>query len=547
MPLDPEAVERELVLARCAEQLRRTPGHYAFLLGAGVSASAGIPLGGAIVSMLRERLIDELRRVSSDAGQSTFEELGWFRDPDTEYSEALLRAFSSDHERQDFFRKLIAGKMPSLAHYYLASIIASGHCKLVLTTNFDDLLEKALSGLRFDGFNVITHASETEYVSTHPETVTLVKLHGHYTFPQLANLTQETKRLQGQLRDYFEFLMRDYGLIVAGYAGRDRSIMEPITRSVRGRTIPRGVIWCVRKSDAAAQPPFLQELRRVGSGSVRFLAIQDVDDFYRELHARLGLPDDPVLDAVSSERYRYQQKKVLQRLSTGMSLDLQSTTVDDSLRYIRLQRSDDVDMGGNVIRSTRRLHFRNVSSVAVRGMPHAEYGENKITHADLALTGRDVRTGAPLGFRPINDPDLSFCRAFEIVLPRAVEPGEDAEIEYGISWPGEPAFYGQQPHSQSVSLIRYRRGVERLDFTVAVRNCPDTPMTRAWVFGLTDNYQEHQVIENSAIAERSGAYEFTFSIDSPADCLYMLYYVLGGPHSSTLSPQPDGRPVQSVS
>jgi hypothetical protein len=536
MPFDAEDVERELVLARCVEQLRRRPSHYGFLLGAGMSAGAGVPLGGAIVTILRERLIEELRRdVTAEAGEEIFRELGWFQDPETEYSEALLRAFSSDHDRQRFFRELIAGKMPTLAHYYLASIIASGHCNLVLTTNFDDLLEKALTSLRFDEFNVIAHATETEYVSAHPEMVTLVKLHGHYTFPQLSNLTEETKRLQRQLREYFAYLMRDYGLIVAGYAGRDRSIMEPITRSVRGRTIPKGVIWCIRRSDPTAQAPFLQELQRLGAGNVSFLQIQDIDDFYRDLHTRLGLPDAQVLDALCSERYRYQQQKMLQRLATGMSLALEEQTIDHDLRYLRIERRDEIDMQGNSVRSTRRLHVRNLSTQPVSRMPHAEYGENKITHADLALSGRCLQTGMPLEFAPINDPAISFCRAFEIILPTPIAPGGEATIEYGLSWPGEPVHYGQQPHSQSISLIRYRRGVERIDFTVAVRCASNAPMTRAWVFGLNNNYEEHQIIEDSVVHETSGVHHFDFTVEGPGDCLYVLYYVLGS--------SPDAGPV----
>lgn len=540
MAFEPGDVERELILARCAEQLRSTPGHYAFLLGAGMSAGAGIPLGGAIVTMLRQRLVEELKQdISPEAGESLFEELGWFRDPESEYAEALLRAFSSDHERQRFFRELIVGKMPTLAHYYLASIIANGHCNLVLTTNFDDLLEKALTSLRLDDFNVITHASETEYISTSPELVTLVKLHGHYTYPQLSNLSEETQRLQRRLREYFQFLMRDHGLIVAGYGGRDASIMGPITHSLRNRTIPRGIVWCVRpsESEAPTRRGYLQELERLGAGNVRFLSIQDIDDFYRDLHVRLGLPDDQVLDALSAERHRYQQKKMLQRLSTGMSLDLQEAVVDDELSYLHVRRHDEVDMLENSIRSTRRLRVRNLSSAPITGLRHAEYGENKISHADLGLQGRCTGSGRPLEFRPLNDPSMSFCRLFEMTLPSPLAPGEEIEIEYRLHWPGEPAHYGQQPHSQSISLIRYRRGVRRLDFSVAVRCTGPSPMTRAWVFGLSDGYEEHQIVEDAAIDRDGDVFSVKFAMKEPKDCLYMLYYVLGagleeGPPSS---------------
>jgi hypothetical protein len=548
MSPDPREVERELVLTRCVEQLRTAPGHYAFLLGAGISAGAGIPLGGAIVKMLRQRLVEELQHdISPEASEALFEELGWFQDPEAEYAEALQRAFSSDHDRQRFFRDLIAGKMPTLAHYYLASIIASGHCNLVLTTNFDDLLEKALASLHLDEVNVIAHPTETEYVSASPELVTLVKLHGSYTFPQLSNLASETQRLQRQLRRYFEFLLRDHGLIVAGYAGRDRSIMDPITRSVRDRTIPRGVVWCVRRGEEGARTTYLQELERLGAGNVRFLGIRDMDDFYRDLHARLGLPDERVLGALSAERHRYQQKKMLQRLSTGMSLDLQESAIDNDLRYLRIQRHDEVDMVEQSVRSRRRLRVRNLGSAPVLSLRHAEYGENKITHSDLSLSGRCVETGRPLEFRPLNDPSISFCRAFAMVLPSALGPGEETEIEYQVEWPGEVAHYGQQPHSQSISLIRYRRGVERLEFRVVVRGSPDAPMSRAWVFGLSDGYEEHQIVEDSAIGETAGGFEVEFCIDNPADCMYMLHYLLAPARPEGRDAPEPSEPAQHVS
>lgn len=543
MGIDPEDIERELVLARCAEQLRTSPGHYAFLLGAGMSAGAGIPLSGTIVALLRQRLLNEMKHdISPEAGEGLFKELGWFQDPETEYAEALLRAFSSDHERQAFFRELIADKMPTLAHYYLASIIANGHCNLILTTNFDDLLEKALWSLRLSEFNVIAHASETEYISANPDVVTLVKLHGHYTFPQLANLTEETRKLQRRLRDYFTSLMRDHGLIVAGYAGRDRSVMDPIAHSLRDRTIPRGVIWCVRKSERAARVEYLQEMKQVGAGNVRFLSIQDVDDFYRDLHSRLNLPESRVLDALSAERHRYQQRKMLHRLSTGMSLDLQESAIDRDLQYLRIRRLDEVDMPGNRWRSRRRLLVKNLSSTPLHVLRHAEYGENKITHSDLALAGCCLSTGESLDFRSLSDPGMSFCRIFEMALPRPLRPGEEAEVEYQLEWPGEPAHYGQQPHSQSISLIRYRRGVKRLEFAVKVRVEPGTRMSRAWAFGLSENYEEHQIIEDLPTSEDADFFQIEFEIDEPRDCLYMLHYLLGPPHAT-----PEGPGSSSVS
>jgi hypothetical protein len=529
LALDPDAIERELLLGRCVETLRAQPGYYAFLVGAGISTGAGIPMGGGVVALLRQKLLEELQRdLSPEAGDRLFRELGWFQDADTEYSEALLRAFASDAERQRFFRGLISGKMPTLAHYYLASIIASGRCSLILTTNFDDLLEKALYGLRFDQFNVVTHGEGTEYVSSQSGMATIVKLHGHYTYPQLANLSNDLQQLSGKLGAYFESLLRDFGLIVCGYAGRDRSVMHPITDAVRRRTVARGVIWCLRNEAQIAGTPYLNALKRHGQGNVRFLTIKGADDFYRDLHNRLGLPETQVLDAVSTERFNYQRRKMLERLSTGMSLDLHEGTIDRDLYYQRIDRHDEIDMVTSGFMSRRRLWVRNMGNSDVLTIRHAEYGENKISHDDLRLEGRRIADSSPLEFRPIGDPDLSFCRAFEIVLPAPLAPGADTAVEYVLAWPGEPAAYGQQPHSQSISLVRYQRGVGHLDFSVSVKDLRSSPISRAWVLGLGEGYKEHAIVESSQIRSANGASEFSFSVDAPADCLYVLYYVLGG-------------------
>lgn len=531
MNLDREHIERELILSRCVEKLLDKPGYYAFLIGAGVSVCADIPLGGGIVRILRQRLLEELRReVSPDAAEDIFQKLGWFQDRETEYSEAILRAFSSDHDRQAFFRELISGKMPTLAHYYLASIIAHGCCNLVLTTNFDDLLEKAFASLRFDQFNVITHHTTTEYVFSSSGLVTLVKLHGHYTFPQLANLTEETRKLSGRLQSYFESLLRNYGLIVCGYAGRDKSVMAPLEKAVRRRTMPKGMLWCIRKETDIKDSSYLRALSRAGIGNIHFLRIEDADSFYQDLHNRLGLSDIRVLNALSSERYDYQRKKFMDRLATGLSLELPEQVIDNELHYELIQRSDELDMHKDTFVSTRRLAVRNVSSRPIYRIKHLEVGEKKITHSDLSLTGRVLSNNALLSFEPLNDPSLGFCRAFDILLPSPILPGQKTEIEYSLSWPGEPSTYGQQPHSQSISLLRYRKGVSRLVFKVTIGNNASIPITHAWVLGVDDRYKEREVLESCNIEKLHDNWSFQFATDSPKDCLYILYYQLGLSH-----------------
>lgn len=130
-----------------AMAMRGRPGAYAVLLGSGVSTGAGIPTGWAIVT-------DLCRQVAAGAGTDPGPDPDrWFEDrfgqPPT-YATLMEALAPQASERLAIVAGYLSGtdgepRRPAPAHRALARLIADELVSVVVTTNFDRLLEMALA------------------------------------------------------------------------------------------------------------------------------------------------------------------------------------------------------------------------------------------------------------------------------------------------------------------------------------------------------------------------------------------------------------------
>jgi hypothetical protein len=143
-------------LLSLAVSMHAQKGIYAILLGSGVSRSAGIPTGWEIVLDLASRLA----RVSGEnyEGETA---ASWYtskysRPPD--YSGLLDALAATPAERQRLLRGYFEPtegeaeqgiKSPMPAHRAIAELVSDGQVRVVLTTNFDHLVERAIEA-RFE-------------------------------------------------------------------------------------------------------------------------------------------------------------------------------------------------------------------------------------------------------------------------------------------------------------------------------------------------------------------------------------------------------------
>lgn len=113
-----------------------------------------------------------------------------------------------------------AHRRPSRAHQTVASLIASGMVKVVVTTNFDRLLEQALVEVGVTPDVVIM--DENDIPSAVPRVyanAVIVKVHGDYKRANLRNSVGRLKSYPAALKEYIAGIFRDYGLVIAGWSG----------------------------------------------------------------------------------------------------------------------------------------------------------------------------------------------------------------------------------------------------------------------------------------------------------------------------------------
>src|SRR5687768_8962722 len=121
-----------------AFSMHKNPGVYALLLGSGISRSVGMPTGWEvtqdILRQLKELGTDDL---SEDVGYD--ELLGALGKTQAERNAIVRGYFEPTAEEREKGLKI-----PSQAHRAIANLMKDGYIKVVLTTNFDRLLEMAL-------------------------------------------------------------------------------------------------------------------------------------------------------------------------------------------------------------------------------------------------------------------------------------------------------------------------------------------------------------------------------------------------------------------
>ena len=137
-----------------AERFALNPGQYAWLLGAGASAAAGIPTGYQMIREFRAKLYAQASGVSQreiDMGDPLWEQRIDARlardgtlppkgDPN-EYSRAFEALFPNAEDRRLYIASQVKKGTPSIGHRVLGSLLASGKAPCAFTTNFDDLIE----------------------------------------------------------------------------------------------------------------------------------------------------------------------------------------------------------------------------------------------------------------------------------------------------------------------------------------------------------------------------------------------------------------------
>lgn len=230
--------------------------NYSLLLGAGCSVTSGVRSASELVEIWRKDLYEKL--APGDAPQYARESAieyfsrecsqwyNWAR----EYSSLFEKKFDLPRQRRMFVESEVAGKLPSLGYAYLMHLVKKKFFNTIFTTNFDDLLNEAFHHFSDERPIVCAHDSSIASVTVTSERPKIIKLHGDYLFDDIKSTQRETESLEQNTKRKFMEFCKDFGLIVVGYSGCDRSIMDVLNGLLRNEEyLKNGVYWCVRSGD----------------------------------------------------------------------------------------------------------------------------------------------------------------------------------------------------------------------------------------------------------------------------------------------------------
>jgi hypothetical protein len=229
-----------------ATNIHAQPGVHALLLGSGVSTGAGIPTGWGIIADLVRRAAVAQSPDDDLAGEraAADPEVWWAEHGDGQdlgYSnllaslgatpgarQALIRGFFEPSE-EDVERGL---KTPSAAHRSIAGMVKRGVVKVILTTNFDRLMERALEDIGVSP-QVIAQPSQIAGMTPLPHaSASVVKLHGDYADLQMRNTGEELEVYPPEWNALLDRVLDEYGLLVCGWsADWDKALVAAVQRT----------------------------------------------------------------------------------------------------------------------------------------------------------------------------------------------------------------------------------------------------------------------------------------------------------------------------
>ena len=228
-----------------------------------------------------------------------------------EYAALFEAAYPAESDRRVFLDAKMAGAKLSYGHLALATLMRAQITRLIWTTNFDPLVADACAKV-YGGTGPLTtialDAPELAAQSIGEGRWPIeVKLHGDFRSRQLKNTSDELRHQDQRLRHLLVDCCRRFGLVVAGYSGRDDSIMEALEASLKHEgAYPGGLFWLHRGDDPPHErvEQLLSRAKQAGVESA-LVRVQSFDEAMRDLVRLLKNLDTSNLDMFATDRRRW--------------------------------------------------------------------------------------------------------------------------------------------------------------------------------------------------------------------------------------------------
>jgi hypothetical protein len=291
------------------------PQQFAWLIGAGTSAVAGLPTAWDIIWDLKRRYY--CREENQDISQQDVQ-LAAIRARIQSYMLSKGFPAESDPSEYTLYFEKIFGDNKELQRQYLAAILSedkvtlsvgnrilgallgTGRTRAAFTTNFDSVVERAVaevSGRSLSAYHLEGAASASKGLSNE-EYPFYCKLHGDFRYDSIRNLRDDLAMQNDDLSKALLTAANRFGFIVAGYSGRDESVMRLLRSALSTpNPYPHGLFWTGMKN-APVLPAVTELIERANRRGVNaaFVEVETFDAFMLRLWRNIE-NKEPAVDA----------------------------------------------------------------------------------------------------------------------------------------------------------------------------------------------------------------------------------------------------------
>ncbi|MCY4574462.1 MAG: SIR2 family protein [Gemmatimonadetes bacterium] len=236
--------------------IRRTAPLSVFL-GAGASISSGIPSAQTCIWEWKRSIFltnnpgleDQFAEISLPGIrrriQQWLDAQGHFPpdgSPD-EYAFFIQQCFPIPEDRRGYFQNIVRNARPHVGYQLLCHLAEANLIQSVWSTNFDGLVARAAAPFSLIPLEVGLDSQQRVTRPAAPGQLLCVSLHGDYRYDALKNTPEELRTQETALCKALTEETRTAPLVVVGYSGRDRSVMDALHEAY-GRAGPTPLFWC---------------------------------------------------------------------------------------------------------------------------------------------------------------------------------------------------------------------------------------------------------------------------------------------------------------
>lgn len=227
-----------------AVAITSSPKLFACVLGSGISRSAGIRTGWEITLDLVQKHAEQL----GEGDTAAKDPAAWFgkkygAEPD--YSEVMSKLATTPELRRNLLEQYFTVRdevtgarhehAPTPAHRAVAKLVQRGLVRVIVTTNFDRLMENALRDAGVASLEVVS--SEEEALNSYPFHACecfVFKIHGDWKDTWLRNSRAELETYPSGIAELLRRIAGEHGLIVCGWSAEyDVALRGAIASSQR--------------------------------------------------------------------------------------------------------------------------------------------------------------------------------------------------------------------------------------------------------------------------------------------------------------------------